>query len=298
MLVTIQGEEIQKDIQWILNNLTVYLAPGKKRELILRWADDLVDLHKLGEYTEPLTTICSHIRAHLRSIHQEHALPYVNEVLPFKFKEMKYTPSEFLDEDIGSEILTYDSSDQDAKILLAEDCKKLNHQYISRLDRTISYLQQFKKCLETDTPLEDKIPEKELQEYLVRWDGALILMKEVLDGRDKVLPSTLHMMFYAKAQATLNDAYSKYVTYIRDFASITAKQAGKLLKGHVTKVELLYEPKNRQEARHAGFYGIQCQECGTWRVSYKYNPNSASFMLYCYANGHWSRVKTERMGIR
>jgi len=221
----------------------------------------------------------------------------VNEVLPFKYKKMEYSPYQINEIELASVDPNLDSS-ADAKILLAVDCKKLNHQYISRLERTIFYLTQFKKNLETDTPLEDKIPEPELEEYLIRWDGALNMLQEVLDGRDRVLPSALHLLFYGKTQATLNDAFAKYVLYIREFASITAKQAGKLLKGHVTKVELLYEPKTRMEARYAGFYGVQCEECGSWRMSYKYNPDKSKFMLYCYANGHWGIVKTEPLGIQ
>jgi len=298
VLVVTKKDDLEEDIQWIIRNLNKYLEPGKKKELILRWADNLEQLHNLNVFQQPITEISATIKFHLKSEGLNHALPYVHEVLPFKYKDIDRMTKEYREEWLSEEILGVDSSDEDAKNLLAVDCKKLNHQYISRLERTIVYLQQFKKNLETDTALEDKIPEPELEEYLIRWDGALNMLQEVLDGRDRVLPSALHLLFYGKAQATLNDAFAKYVLYIREFASITAKQAGKLLKGHVTKVELLYEPKNRMEARYAGFYGIQCEECGTWRISYKYNPDKSKFMLYCYANGHWNKVKTEPLGIQ
>ena len=295
MLVEVYDPE--EDIKWIQANLTQYLAPGKKRELILRWADDLVELHNRGKYDKPITTICSHIRIYLRDNKMLFALPYVNEILPFKFKDTTNTPYAFREEEeLRSEILTLDSSEsEDAKILLAQDCKKINANYISRVERTVKILNEVKKCLETDTVLEPEIPEVELEEYFVRWDGALNRTQEVLDGRQQVLPSTQHMLFYALSEATLNNAYSNYVRFIREFASITAKQSGKILRGHVTKLLLLYEPKNKNEAIYNGFYGTQCDDCGTWRVELKFNSDKNCFMLFCYAKGHWNEARTEAL---
>jgi len=279
-----------EDIKWIQANLSQYLAPGKKKELILRWADNLVELHKRGQYPEPLTTISTHIRSYLRANDQTHALPYVNEVLPFKFKEVKYTPSEYQDE-TRSDILTLDSS----KVLLADDVKKTNINYCSRLERTIKILQNLKHSLETDTLYETEIPEKELEEFLLRWDGAIDRCSEILDGRHQVMPSTQHILFYALSVSTLNYTYSNYVRFIRDFERMTPKQSGKILRGHVTKLELLYEPKNRQDARHAGFYGTQCETCGSYRIEYRYNSDASKFMLYCYKSAHWNEVITEKL---
>jgi len=279
-----------EDIKWIQANLNQYLAPGKKRELILRWADDLVELHKRGEYTEPLTTISGHITSHLRDNDMHHALPYVHEVLPFKFKDpVKMTRLQ--EETLSEEILTRDSS----KTLLADDIKKTNINYCNRLERTIKILQSLKHSLETDTLYETEIPEKELEEFLLRWDGAIDRCGEILDGRHQVMPSTQHILFYAFSISTLNYAYSNYVRFIRDFERMTPKQAGKILRGHVTKLELLYEPKNRQDARYAGFYGTQCETCGSYRIEYRYNSDSSKFMLYCYKQGHWNEVITEKL---
>jgi len=285
-------DDPNEDIKWIQANLTQYLAPGKKRELILRWADDLVELHKRGEYKEPLTTITSHIRAHLRAKDMVYAIPYVNEILPFKFKDSKYMSNQFFEyEDEGSEILAYDSS----KNLLQYDVKKTNINYCLRLDRTIKILQSLKHSLETDTLYETEIPEKELEEFLLRWDGSIDRCSEILDGRHQVMPSTQHILFYALSVSTLNYTYSTYVRFIRDFERMTPKQSGKILRGHVTKMELLYEPKNRQEARHAGFYGVQCETCGSYRQEYRFDSNSNKFMLYCYKGMHWNDVISEKL---
>jgi len=283
-------DDPNEDIKWILQNLTQYLAPGKKRELILRWADDLVELHRRGEYTEPLTTISSHITSHLKEQNLRHALPYVHEVLPFKFKDpVKMTR---LEEDyLREDFLTQSSS----KDLLADDVKKTNINYCLRLERTIKILQSLKHSLETDTLFETEIPEKELEEFLVRWDGAIDRCSEILDGRHQVMPSTQHMLFYALSVSTLNYTYSTYVRFIRDFERMTPKQSGKILRGHVTKMELLYEPKNRQEARYAGFYGVECETCGSWRQEHRFNSNSNKFELYCYKGMHWNHIITEKL---
>jgi len=285
-------DDPEEDIKWILANLNQYLAPGKKKELILRWADNLVELHKRGEYEAELTTISSHIRAHLRAEQLQHALPYVNEVLPFKFKDTTNTPYAFREEEeLRSEILTLNSS----KDLLADDVKKTNINYCLRLERTIKLLQSLKHALETDTLYETEIPEKELEEFLLRWDGAISRCSEILDGRHQVMPSTQHMLFYALSVSTLNYTYSTYVRFIRDFERMTPKQSGKILRGHVTKMELLYEPKTRQEARHAGFYGVRCETCGSWRQEYRFDSNSNRFMLYCYSGMHWNDVISEKL---
>jgi len=289
VLITLYDDP-NEDIKWIQANLTQYLVPGKKRELILRWADDLVELHKRGEYKEPLTTISSHITNHLKAQDLRHALPYVHEVLPFKFKDpVKMTR---LEEDfIREDFLTQSSS----KDLLADDVKKTNINYCNRLDRTIKILQSLKHSLETDTLFETEIPEHELEEFLLRWDGSMDRCSEILDGRHQVMPSTQHILFYALSVSTLNYTYSTYVRFIRDFERMTPKQSGKILRGHVTKMELLYEPKNRQEARHAGFYGVRCEQCGSWRIEYRFDSNSNKFQLYCYKGMHWNDVISEKL---
>jgi len=197
-----------------------------------------------------------------------------------------------LDEELfREEILTQTSS----SILLADDVKKTNINYCLRLERTIKILQSLKHSLETDTLYETEIPEKELEEFLLRWDGAIDRCSEILDGRHQVMPSTQHMLFYALSVSTLNYTYSTYVRFIRDFERMTPKQSGKILRGHVTKMELLYEPKDRQDARHAGFYGVRCETCGSWRQEYRFDSNSNRFMLYCYSGMHWNDVISEKL---
>ena len=250
MLIEVYDDP-NEDIKWIQANLTQYLAPGKKRLLILRWADDLVELHKRGEYKQELTTISGHIKSYLTSHDMKYAIPYIHEVLPFKFKEVtnigKDSPLFYQYERMNEEILVRDSSvDKEARILLAQDCKKSNVSTINLTTELIIAFQAFRRSLETDTLYESEIPEKELEEYNMRVYGALQRFNQIRDGRHQVMPATQHMLFYALAVSTLNYTYSTYVRFIRDFERMTPKQSGKILRGHVTKMELLYEPKNRQ----------------------------------------------------
>lgn len=61
-----------------------------KRSFILMWAEWLEELHELGEYTEPLTTISNHIKKEIRLMHlndktEFNIIHYIHEVLPDKY---------------------------------------------------------------------------------------------------------------------------------------------------------------------------------------------------------------------
>lgn len=302
MLVIEAANELETDNDWIVKNLGQYLAPGKKRELICRWADNLEKLYDLGKYDEPLSSIAGFIRDYLRDAKLIHALPYVYDVLPPKYKTLTKPRVDEFSQDQENLISDSSTSEQDAKVLLAEDCKKGNANYIKRLKETIEILSMFQKDLETTIPLEVEIPEQELAEYFLRWDIQLKRCKEVRDGREKVLPSTQHLLHLAAAGTTLNNVYTQYVKYIRDFSVLTPKQTGKILKGRVSVVDILYEPKSMREAKFAGFYGTQCQHCegfdsASWRVDYKYNSDKNNFGLFCYRCGKWDKAKTSRLKI-
>jgi len=207
-------DDPEEDIKWIQANLTKYLEPGKKRLLILRWADDLVELHKRGKWEPPITEICTTIVSHLREQEQLHAIRYVREVLPFKFKN-PIMMSRLEEDELSDVNVTIDSS----KDLLADDVKKTNINYCLRLDRTIKILQSLKHSLETDTLYETEIPEEELEEFLLRWDCAIDRCSEILDGRHQVMPSTQHMLFYA-----LLLSYSSFIRF--SFSSSLARHMG------------------------------------------------------------------------
>src|SRR5437773_11931345 len=57
-----------------------------KAGVITRWAEYLEKLHQFQVYKKPVNTITSHIKTELRKLGLEKAIPYVHEVLEFKFK--------------------------------------------------------------------------------------------------------------------------------------------------------------------------------------------------------------------
>jgi hypothetical protein len=304
VLIIEAASELESDNDWITKNLKQYLAPGKKKELICRWADNLEKLHELGKFKKPVCEISTDIKVYMKAHNMHHALPYVHEVLAPKYKTLTNLGKDFKDTTENEEILVQNSSNHllDSKTLLAQDCVKGNANYVQRLDRTIKILSLFKHDLETTVPLEIEIPERELEEYFLRWDIMLKRCKEIRDGREKVLPTTQHLLHFAAIQTTLNNVYSQYVKYVREFSILTPKQTGKILKGKVSEIDILYEPKNMREAKFAGFYGTQCQRCegfdtASWRVEYKYNSDSNNFGLYCYKCGKWHKPKTERLAV-
>jgi len=287
-------EDIKQDIEWIKDAMPRYLEPGKKRELIQRWADDLELLHDFGEYNSPVDTICGHIRNYLEENNQHKSLYYVNEVLAYKFKQMKYTLSEFDYTEQASVNLGLDSS---------ENYTELNKEYIEIISRTIRVFQDAKKALEEKMTIQPHIPKNEWHEFVVRWKYSIDKLDEILDGREKVPPTTMHIMLYCVAHYTQSNIYSHYVRFRKEEAELTPKQTGKIVKGHVSKMTILFEPKNQHEALSAGFYGQQCMECpqpriGSWRTDRRYNSNTDRFQLFCFACGTWSKLRTERIRIK
>jgi hypothetical protein len=136
------------------------------------------------------------------------------------------------------------------------------------------------------------IPPNEIDELFTRGNSLESIIRDAVDGRDKVMVSKLHLLIHAFNETTKSDAFAKYMKYVKRIVDITPKQAVRLATGRVTKVEMLYEPTNRMEARHAGFYGVECEECGSWRVDKKYNTDENKDKLFCFACKEWSKLKT------
>lgn len=272
-----------KDIEWIKSELKnpgsvihrLYASNTPKKDLILLWATKLEELSVVSPEIKT-TEISTSIKRELKGMGLENAVWYVNDVLPFKYKNADHSHTDRRDE-------PSENGSEDAENLLAADCKKANTNYISFLKRTIETFKTVIHQLERNIVLEPQIPEKEMEEYFIHWDHYLQRMNEVLDGRDKVLTSTQHLLIYHLAQTTLNNTFANYVLHVRELASLTSKQAGKILRGYVPKMQALYEPKNRTEAIDSGFYGLQCGECGSWRMAVKWIAEKHDNLLHCFA---------------
>lgn len=246
----------------------MYHSNTPKKDAIREWAknlEKLVNLNAVEYQTNQISTI---IRQDLKAMGAEQAIHYAKEVLPFKYKNPQKIHSDE-DTDESREVKHL----EDSSPLLASDCKKYNANIIIRIDESADVLNRFSKLLKSKILLEADIPEDELESIFTMWDQANSRLNDVLDGREKVSDSTQFLMFYARTTATLNYCYGKYVTLVKDFASITSKQAGKILRGEIPRVLKLLEPKSRLDALASGFYGQVCSECGCWRTVYKYHSD-------------------------
>ena len=87
-------------------------------------------------------------------------------------------------------------------------------------------------------------------------------------------------------------AEDKFV--IPDDDGLTSKQAMKFVNGFVPELIDLMNPKNRNEALVKGFYGIQCPNCGDWKVERKTN-DAQEILCFCYNCDGWLEGKTYPM---
>lgn len=293
--------ELNKKIEFLKSQLQtpgnfiydIYNSPSPKKDLILKWAQSLEELHNLGEFKEPITEISTVIHDELKEMKLDRARAWAWEVLPHKYKNLSKIHNE--DEDLVSSVQPSEISSKD----LAYKCQQANKGYIRRLDKTIDILKKVKHNLETRTIFVPKLDQRELGEFYLIWDHSTKRLEEILDGREKVLPSQQHILFFCLAEATKTFTFSQYVRHIRDLANLTPKQAGKILRGYIKHVQDLYNPKTRMEACEVGYYGIECDECGSWRVEYKYNSDSQNYELFCHACKTWhQKVPTEKLLIK
>jgi len=267
---------------------SIWVSSSPKRDLITRWAVNLEKLQALKVYDAPVNTISSHISAKLREAGMTSAIFYVRESLDYKYKLVTNVGKDNLDE--------YESmNEDDPRSDSSFDYSIQNKNYIQIISDTIDVLKEFKRALEKKMEIEPHIPRVEWDEYALRMNYSLARLSQILDGREKVPPTTMHLLVYAKAQATLSDAYSHYVRFRTEEAELTPKQSGKILKQHVSKTDLLYEPLTKHQAKSAGFIGQQCMVCGSWRTERRYNPNSDIFMLYCFARQEWSKFIPDKI---
>lgn len=265
-----------------------YANPATKRDMIVNWGNYLERLHHLGVYKEPINTISSHISQQLRTMKLTTAIYYAREVLPFKYKNdsmNRYKEEETITNSVGNP----------RKNSSGQDYKKSNANYIKRLSNTIETLSNVKKLLETKVELESQIDEDELTEFFIRWDQSVTRLNETISDKNMVIPSNAHYLIFAHSYSTLNHVYSHYVKHVKEFAYITGKQAGKIAKGKVSKLQLLFDPKDRNEALESGFYGQICDECGSWRTEYRYSQEKEKFFVHCFSCKHDNKHKTERL---
>jgi len=315
--------ELKNDITWIKKHIgtkgnplyKLYESNSPKKDLIMDWGRKLEKLHTLGGYEKPITTISTTIRTDLKALGLKEALNWAGEILPFKYKDTSYQH--------GNRFLNYSGLEDrigqrgESSSIEKIDYSAVNISYIEDLEADVIIIKQFIHDLKTNTEFVPKLDQAELEEYYTRKRGIRNKLLSIKDGREKILPHTQHWIFAALTICTQNDIYVKYVLNVRNFANkvkkITAKQMGKVLRGHVTKMDIMYEPKSIEEAKDNGFTGFQCDYCGNWRVENRYTGDANreecqieeleyieanSFAFYCYACGKWMNPKSKKLASK
>lgn len=270
----------------------IYNSNSPKADRIRKWGEALEALHELGIYKEPITTISSYIKSELKEIGLFKAIPHARRALPFKYKD----PSKVRDE----QLITYDTTCDHHARKTKQQITKENQPLMNWVNSNITLFQSFNEQLETKECL-IHIPPLEFNEMVTRSNGMDKLITQSWDGREKVLPEQTHLLLFAASQGTKSDMFAKYMKYSREILEMTPKQTVRFAQGRVTKVELLYEPIDLRDARRSGFYGVKCDECGSWRIDRKYNPEPPDSkedeggrnMLFCYACKSWQEIRTE-----
>ena len=297
-------DELIADNKWIEGELfksgsvenKIWTSTSPRRDLITRWAKNLELLQELGHYDAAVNTISSHISAKLRQARMESAIHYVSETLEYKYKNPNISNR---DEDE----IPVDDPQKNSSLKNNEKANKL---YISFLERTIERLDKVKGRLSKDILLEPLMPQNEAEEFYELWDHFISRTREAWDGREKVLTAHQFIMGWMLSQWSLNHAYHKYQKYIKEnidrMASFTPKQAGKLERGHVKRMQDIFLPRTKEQAFDLGYYGTQCPNCGSWRTIEKYNSDASvqEFQLFCFAEhskdkSQWSTIKKMKM---
>jgi hypothetical protein len=295
----VDAAELLQENKWIERALEdpesvehrIYLSDAPRKDLITRWAINLEKLQKAGEFHQDINTISTYISNKFRALKMDNAVHYVSEVLDYKYKNPTQSQNR-------SGVA---KPQEDSSVLLSFEAKNTNTLLISFMLHTIEALKSNIDRLRKDVLLESKVPEAESEMMFLNWQHVLKRHQEAFDGREKVLSTHQHLMAYALSQYSLNHAYIKYLKYAREDTKLTEKQASKMIRLHINKVDTLFDPKNFLEAKEIGFYGQQCPKCGTWRTEKRYNPDTQQDLLYCFAihedknKDQWSVLKTIRV---
>lgn len=267
----------------------IFSSSTPKQDRIRVWASTLEQLHELGAYPQPINTISGYIASELKALGASKAIPYARQVLSYKYKDDTKIHSETL---LSHEIAQIREAKLREKVNSEEVNRAINQPYIDNLQEDIQVFTELTKKLES-APFVEYLDLDMLDEHFTAKKEGRKLIREMLDSRTSVMSEKLHMLIHGFIEGTKSHAYSEYVNVLVKTVTITPKQTVRLLTGRVSKIESLYEPKNIFEARHSGFYGSRCDECGSWRVDKRYNTDKHKDYLFCFACKLWSMIKTE-----
>ncbi len=104
--------------------------------------------------------------------------------------------------------------------------------------------------------------------------------RQCWDERQSAPVVTQHMLLMGIMANSVAGGAELFQTRVKEI-TLTPKQATKYRHGEVRELLPIYDPKNRDEAILAGFYGQQCT-CGSWRVKLDKEATDV-FKLHCFA---------------
>lgn len=263
-----------------------------KKDRLRMWGESLEKLFFLEGRVDEIDSISTIITLELKEMNLNSAVSYVRKALPDKYKDHSQIRAPKL---LEIEDITY--CENDSRQHTKEQYTNENLPEITRSRRDISLLEKYISKLENNHML-SKVDMAQYNEFCTRRDGLAKMVEEAFDARNDVLPTKLHVLIHAFTQSTKGYAFAKYMEHMRGLISLTPKQATKLATGLARKTSLLYEPKSQSEATTAGFIGMPCEECGSYRVDLKYNPDRdihAGNMHWCYSCRTWTERSIEEL---
>lgn len=303
VLETVQvnsADEAEKKIREIEDSLTngtvikdLIFADSPVKNFYQYWAKQLEVLAKSGRYQKPISTICATITQRVTELGFPEKAAYVRQSLQFKYKDISRVRRQ----------------DEDELLETAEELRKISSKKLPPDDKKFLHLLILeRRAIEKAITKFSKQPslslltgkvKKNQEEFILRAETMIKKNIQVLDDRNQVPFNQQFLFMHARTQATLGNTYAIYVKHIKEYAKFTTKQAGKIVDGRISNVLLLYEPKNRLEAMDAGFYGMPCDSCGSWRCKAKFNSDQEvkRDMLFCFACQVWSELKTLRLPL-
>lgn len=270
---------------------SIYQSDDPKANHIREWAKALKDLHTLGVYKDEIWTISTHIRRELIAMGIPQAIPHARKSLPDEYKDLTKVHARTL---LAYEMEQMRDHHDPETVKSKEDYARINKRSIQRYTETRDTINKFLDKLHKHE-YDNKIEPFLLDEMQTNHDQSNKNLNDAMDGRDKVLPEKLHLMMQAATEVNKSHAFVNYLLHVRKLLEqvMTSKQNNKIITGRITKVEVLYDPKSRSMARHAGFSGIKCGECSSWRIDERYD--GARNRLFCFACKTWNDIKTEKL---
>jgi len=271
---------------------SIWLSHSPKRDLVTRWCENLEKLQEAGIYTDPVNSIFTHITKKFKKAGMIAAIHWARQSVDSRFKNAEQNRGNQWTDEFAS-VTEAETSSLATTLLNAESNNRI---YLSFLNRTIDELKKAVNRLSKDVSIEPEIPMNEQEQFFLIWDNWIMKHREAWDGREKVLTTQQYIMAFCLSNFSLNHSYSKYLMYAKERYTLTPKQAGKLKRLQVKRIQDIFDPKSFEEAMELGFRGQQCPKCNSFRTDRRYNSDNNIDELFCFAEhkkdiSQWSPLK-------